>query len=49
MPSNEVRHAITSSVTKVCELPAVKYGFMAIMLLDAFYFYFVMDALSHPL
>uniref|UniRef100_A0A7S3BT76 BAP29/BAP31 transmembrane domain-containing protein n=1 Tax=Haptolina ericina TaxID=156174 RepID=A0A7S3BT76_9EUKA len=48
MPSNKVRGAITQWVTAVCELPAIRYGFTAVMLLNLFYFYFVMDALLHP-
>jgi len=49
MPSNKVRGFITQWVTKVCEHPAVRYGFTAVMILDAVYLYFLMGALTHPL
>ena len=49
MPSNDVRGAVTKWVVSVMEIPAVRYSFMVVMALDVLYFYFVMDALTHPL
>ncbi|KAL1523306.1 hypothetical protein AB1Y20_018252 [Prymnesium parvum] len=49
VPSNAVRGAVTKWVTQLWHVAGVRYAFIAIMALDAFYFYFVMDALFHPL
>ena len=48
MPSNKVRGAITRWVTGLWKNDAVRYTFTAIMALNVFYFYFVMDAILHP-
>ena len=49
MPSNQVRGAVTRWVVGLWSHDAVRYTFMGIMGLNVFYFYFVMDAMLHPL
>ena len=49
VPNNNVRGAITKWVTGLWDIPGVRYTFMAILGLDLIYFYFVMDAILHPL
>jgi len=49
MPSNKVRGAITKWVISLLSNQTVKYGGFALLVLDAYYFAFTMDAISNPL
>lgn len=49
MPSNKVRGAVTAWVSGLWDVTFVRYAFTSCMALDAFYLYFVFDALLHPL
>ena len=49
MPSNHVRGAITLAVTSVWDKnPAIRYCAIGLTLVNAFYFWTVIDALLHP-
>ena len=49
MPSNAVRGALTKFVANLYRLPAFRYVAYAILCFDVVYFWFVFDALMHPL
>ena len=49
MPSNDVRGAITTFVANLWEAQVVRYTVYALLAIDVFYFWFVFDALLHPL
>jgi len=49
VPSNNVRRYITDFVTGLWDSKPVQYFSIAFLVLDAIYFYFVFDALLHPL
>lgn len=49
MPSNEVRGAIVSFIVKAWESRAVRITSLVMLLLNTVYFWFVCDALLHPL
>lgn len=49
MPNNTARGAVITFITSLWEVPPVRYVFYAILAVDIFYFWFVFDALLHPL
>lgn len=49
MPSNEIRGHITSLVTSLWDNQLVQYIVYFLLAIDVLYFYFVCDALLHPL
>ena len=49
MPNNRVRGAIRDFVAQLWEQKPIQYFVFAMLALDLFYFWFVFDALLHPL
>ena len=49
MPSNETRHKVTSFVASLRDAKPVQYTCYVILAVDVGYFWFVSDALLHPL
>ena len=50
MPSNQVRGAITNAITTLWDKqPSVRYLAIGCTVVNAFYFYHVVDALMHPI
>jgi len=49
VPSNMVRGAITQWIVSLLSNQTVKYSGFAILVLDAYYFAYTMDAISNPL
>lgn len=49
MPSNTVRRAVTDFIASLWNHKGVQYAVIAILVLDAVYFYAEIDALRHPL
>jgi len=49
MPSNDARRFIRDKIAGLWESPPVRYFSIGFLLLDGFYFWFVFDALLHPL
>lgn len=49
VPSNDVRRFIRDSIAGLWESQPVRYFSIGFLVLDAFYFWFVCDALLHPL
>ncbi|KAL7531367.1 hypothetical protein ACHAWF_003742 [Thalassiosira exigua] len=49
MPSNEIRGRVVRSVASLWENRWIQYTVYLVMAMDAVYFYFVCDALTHPL
>ncbi len=48
MPSNKVRGAVTQLVQTICEHHVVRYVTLGATMYNAFYLYFVCNALLHP-
>lgn len=49
MPSNDARRFLRDKIAGLWESAPVRYFSIGFLLLDAFYFWFVCDALLHPL
>eukprot|EP00566_Odontella_aurita_P028984 CAMPEP_0113525218 /NCGR_PEP_ID=MMETSP0015_2-20120614/32_1 /TAXON_ID=2838 /ORGANISM="Odontella" /LENGTH=143 /DNA_ID=CAMNT_0000423345 /DNA_START=97 /DNA_END=528 /DNA_ORIENTATION=+ /assembly_acc=CAM_ASM_000160 len=49
MPSNAVRRAVTDLIASLWDHTGIQYAVIAILVLDAVYFYADIDALRHPL
>lgn len=49
MPSNNYRRKLRDAIASLWESPPIRYFSIGFLVLDGFYFYFVCDALLHPL
>lgn len=49
VPSNDVRRFVRDAIAGLWESAPVRYFSIGFLILDAFYFWFVCDALLHPL
>jgi B-cell receptor-associated protein 31 len=49
MPNNKVRGAITTGIASLWDVQGVRVAFYGFLAFDIFYFWYVFDALVHPL
>ena len=49
MPNNTVRGKVTQLVANLFANQAVRYVYLSFLAIDIFYFWYVVDALTHPL
>lgn len=49
MPSNKIRRAVTDLIASLWDHKGIQYAVIALLVLDAVYFYSDFDALRHPL
>ena len=49
MPNNAARNAVVTFVSSLWDKAGVRYVFYALLAIDVFYFWYVWDALLHPL
>lgn len=49
MPSNAIRGKLVKSISSLWEATWIQYTVYLVLAIDVVYFYFVFDALSHPL